>query len=291
MTGRRRARGAGAAALVAVLAAGCGGGGDGDLVIEGEAPAAPYAGPLWVEPQDASLFEEDSVEAAEADAGAAALALECDGAFYQGGGAEIWSEGDGGDDPEGGLRAYFSIEMPGLPEYGYRVEREEDGRVLYSFDVGGETKIAVIVAEDGQDRPGWGPETSAACDPAELPDPWTDDQWYEVWTDADGDRVPIAEVNSSEGSEHCGWQRADFIEMGRDPDRSLYARDPQGVLPGEMLTAPYDGDVEMPADARHTGYRLGDRELSLAADGATAYVRTPDGVEAWPLVRPGMGCA
>ncbi|MEV1008085.1 hypothetical protein [Streptomyces sp. NPDC049881] len=290
MRGVRTAGGLGSAALVAVLAVGCGGRDDG-LVVEGEAPAAPYAGPLWVEPQDPSAFEEDSVEAAEADAGAAALALECDGAFSQGGGADVWSEGDGGDDPEGGLRAYFAIEQPGLPEEGYRVEREDDGRVLFSLDVGGETKVAVIVAEDGEGRPGWGPETAAACDPAELPEEWADEQGYEFWTDADGGRVPVSEISSSEGSAHCDWQAADFLEIGRDADRALYARDPEGVLPGGMLAAPYDGDAALPADARDTGWHLGDRRLSLAADGATAYVRTPEGVEAWPLVVPGMGCA
>ncbi len=57
-----------------------------------------------------------------------------------------------------------------------------------------------------------------------------------------------------------------------------------------MLNAVYDGDVPMPDGARDTGYRLGDRRLWLTDDKSTAYVRTPDGVEAWPRVKDGVGC-
>ncbi|MER6458536.1 hypothetical protein ABT270_38945 [Streptomyces sp900105245] len=56
------------------------------------------------------------------------------------------------------------------PDHGYRAERREADRALYSVDVKGRTKVAVVVAKDQKDRPGWGPpETNAACDPAELP--------------------------------------------------------------------------------------------------------------------------
>ncbi|MGW1750744.1 hypothetical protein ACWCRD_35070 [Streptomyces sp. NPDC002092] len=57
-----------------------------------------------------------------------------------------------------------------------------------------------------------------------------------------------------------------------------------------MLTSPYDGDVRMPAYAHDTGYRVHDRQLWLTGDPGRAYARTPDGVEAWPLVKAGMGC-
>lgn len=281
-----------AVAVAAGLLAGCGGGGGEEgsarLVIDGKPPASPYRGPLSVAHRQ---LDQDTPEGLRAASGAAGRALECDGEIYSGGPSGGWSERDGGGTPEEGLRAYFDMGQPDVPDYGYRVEHEADGRVLYSFDVAGRTKVAVVVAKDRPDSPGWGPETSAWCDPAELPAEFTDDQPYEVWTDRDGKRVPLNEVSSSAGAEHCDWQRAHFLSVGRDAEGKLYARDPHRVLPTGMLTAPYRAEVTMPGDARNTGYRLGDRELWLAADRSTAYVRTSGGVEAWPAVREGMGCA
>ncbi|MER6346913.1 hypothetical protein ACWC10_15575 [Streptomyces sp. NPDC001595] len=275
------------AVLVSVAAAGgCGDGGK-DVVVEGTPPATPYRGPLHVTAPD---LDEDGPRATRIESGAAGRALECDGEIYSGGAGEVWSEGDGGDTPEEGLAAFFDIEQPELPRSGYRVEREEGGRVLFSYDVDGRTKVAVIVAEDRENAPGWGPETSASCDPAELPASFTDSLEYEVWTDEHGDRVPVTRVHSSAGASHCDWQRAHFLSAGRDADARLYARDPDGVLPDGMLTSPYDGDVRMPADARDTGYRRDGRALWFTPDRSVAYVRTPDGAEAWPRVKDGLGC-
>lgn len=278
--------------VLAVAAMGCGASDDGDVVVAGTPPATPYDGPLQVPHRE---VDEDGVEAIRAESGAAGMALECDGEIYDGGGGPGgWGESDGGETPEEGLAAYFDIEQPDVPEDGYRVEREEKDRVLFSYDVDGETKVAVIVARDQKDSPGWGPETSASCDPAELPASFTDTQWYEIWTDENGRRVPIAKVHTSEGAEHCGWQTAHFLSLGGDADEDgrLYGRDPEGVLPDGMLTSAHDGDVRMPEKARDTGYRHEDRALWLVADDPSkAYVRTPDGVEVWPEVAEGHGCA
>lgn len=73
-------------------------------------------------------------------------------------------------------------------------------------------------------------------------------------------------------------------------DRKVYARDPEGVLSSGMLTSTYDGDVAMPAGARSTGYHLDDWELWLTDDMSRVYVRTSDGVEAWPAMKQHMGC-
>ncbi|WP_406439853.1 hypothetical protein OHB14_13890 [Streptomyces sp. NBC_01613] len=283
-----RGRLVGTTVLVAAAAVACGTEKGQDLVVAGTAPAAPYSGPLHV---PAKNLDEDSARATRIESGAAGRALECDGEIYSGGGSDPWSEGDGGATPKEGLKAYFDIEQPDVPRYGYRVEREEADRVLYSFDVGGRTKVAVIVAKDRKNRPGWGPETSASCDPSELPASFTDKQWYEIWTDRHGERVPITKVNSSVGPEHCDWQKAHFLSLGEGKKGKLYARDPDGVLPEGMLTSPYDGDVRMPASAHDTGYRYQDRRLWLTDDPGKAYVRTSHGVEAWPLVSEGMGCA
>ncbi|MGN9762371.1 hypothetical protein [Streptomyces sp. SD31] len=272
--------------LVAAAVVGCGAEGE-SVVVQGTPPPTPYDGPLYVPVRN---LDEDGPRATRIESGAAGRALECDGEIYSGGGGETWSEGDGGSTPEEGLTAYFDIEQPDVPRSGYRVEREENGRVLFSYDVDGRTKVAVVVAEDRKDRPGWGPETSASCDPAELPESFTATQEYEIWTDEDGRRVPITEISSSAGSAHCDWQQAHFLALGTYRDRKLYARDPDGVLDPGMLNAPYDGDVSMPGDAHDTGYRLGDRRLWLTDEKSMAYVRTPDGVEAWPRVKDGMGC-
>ncbi|NNN32636.1 hypothetical protein HLK59_20160 [Streptomyces sp. S3(2020)] len=282
-------------ALMAVAAAGCGsetgsGSGSGkEMVVEGGAPATPYSGPLYI---PGKAWDEEKDDRSDlVDTGAAARALECDWDIYSAGGSEPWSEGDGGTTPEDGLRAYFEIEQPDGPREGFRVEREEGGRVLYSYDVDGRTKMAVIVAKDRKNRPGWGPETSASCDPAEFRASWTDSQGYEIWTDRDGERVPVSLISSSIGPAHCDWQKAHFLSVREGKEELSYARDPDGVLGDDMLEAPYDGDVPLPADAEDTGYRLGERQLWLTDDKRTAYVRTPDGVEAWPQVKKGMGCA
>ncbi|MBK3573293.1 hypothetical protein JHN63_05545 [Streptomyces sp. MBT65] len=271
-------RGLTAVAVLVAVTAGCGTEDGGDTVVAGTPPATPYAGPLYVPATDSDK------------SGAAGRALECDGKTYESGGADAWSKGDGGRTPEGGLRTYFDIEQPDVPRTGYRVERRADGRVLFSYDVDGRTKVAVVVAKDQKNRPGWGPETSASCDPAELPASFTEAHGYEIWTDKDGKRVPTTVVSSSVGAAHCDWQKAHFLQTGEGKKGRLYARDPDKVLPSEMLTAAYDGDVRLPASARDTGYRYQDWQLWLTPDASKAYVRTPDAVEAWPALKHGAGC-
>ncbi|WP_340374258.1 hypothetical protein U5640_03090 [Streptomyces sp. SS7] len=273
------------AALVAAV--GCGAGERSDLVVEGTPPTTPYTGRLDLATR---TLDTHTPQALPAESGAAGRALECDGQISDGGGPDGWSSGDGGDTPEDGLRLFFDMFQPQVPHSGYRVEREADGRVLYSYDVGGRTKVAVVVAEDQQGRPGWGPETNASCDPAELPAAFSDSLGLEIWTDRDGHRVATTTLTSHAGAEHCGWERAHFLGTGGAEDYRQYVRDPDGVLASGLLAAPYDADVRMPADARDTGYRYGHWRLWLTKDRRTAYVRTPEGVEAWPLAKRAVAC-
>lgn len=256
-------------AVTTMTVVACGGDGGGEeAVVEGTPPETPYSGPLN-----------------------AADALECEGKVFDTDKGDAWSKGDGGGTPEEGLKAYFDIYVPEVPRSGYRVEREEGDRVLYSYDVGGRTKVAVVVAKDGKNRPGWGPETSASCDPAELPASVTDSWEYEIWTDRTGRRVPVTKVSSSTGAEHCDWQSAHFLQLGRGAGAAMYVRDPDGLFAtGTQLSAPYDGDVRMPVGAYDAGYRYHDWRLWLTDDKATAYVRTSHGVEAWPLAKNGLAC-
>ncbi|MEV6835631.1 hypothetical protein AB0N17_14120 [Streptomyces sp. NPDC051133] len=211
--------------------------------------------------------------------GAAGRALECDGRIFDGAGPDGWGDSDGADTPEEGPALWLDLFQPNAPGHGYRMERRERNRVLYSFDVGGRTKVAVVVAEDQQDRPGWGPETSASCDPAERPARYAAAWGREVWTDRHGRRVPVSRLNGSTGSAHCGRQSVRFLAL----DGATYARDPDGVLGESLLTAPYRAHVRMPAGAHDTGYRHRHRRLWLTADRSTAYVRTP------MASRPGPG--
>ncbi|MEV5849414.1 hypothetical protein AB0M32_46390 [Streptomyces sp. NPDC051985] len=274
-----------ATVLVMAAAVACDGGVRPAVVVEGTPPATPYRGPLDIPTKE---VDESTPQALRTASGAAGRALECDGQIYWGGGPDGWSRDDGGDSPEDGLRLFFHMFDPEVPRGGYRVERRETDRVLYSYDVGGRTKVAVVVARDQKDRPGWGPETYATCDPSELPASVTSGPgWPEIWTDAHGRRVPVATISGSSGPEHCGWQSAVFLTLG---DRT-YVRDPHGVLAADsLLDGRYDGDVTMPADAHDTGYRFRDRRLWMTDDGDTAYVRTSHGVEAWPKERRDVAC-
>lgn len=274
--------------LLGLTVVGCGDEGiRDDLVVTGTPPATPYAGRLDLPFRESA---DGSEREAEEGSGAAGRALECDAEIYWGSGGDGWGKGEGGSTPEEGLNAYFDMVQPELPDHGYRIESEQGDRVLFSYDVGGRTKVAVVVAKDQPDRPGWGPETNASCDPAELPASFTDSTSEEIWTDRGGHRVATTVLSSYEGAEHCGWESAHFLGMGRDKDSRQYVRDPQGVMEGEMLTAPYDGDVRMPAGAHDTGYRYNDWQLWLTDGKATAYMRTSDGVEAWPEAKDFVAC-
>ncbi|MFG2958105.1 hypothetical protein ACGF5O_30870 [Streptomyces sp. NPDC048291] len=278
-------RGLAATVLAAAAVVGCDGARGPDVVVEGTPPATPYRGPLDIATKEADA---SSPQAMRIASGAAGRALECDGEIYWGTGPDGWSDSDGGGSPEDGLRLFFDMFDPEVPRDGYRVERRGADRVLYSYDVRGRTKVAVVVAKDQRDRPGWGPETNASCDPSELPASVTSGQGrHEIWTDARGHRVPVTKITSSAGAGHCGWQSAHFLTVGG----RTYVRDPHGVFAEDsVLAGRYDGDATMPADAHDTGYRFRGWRLWLTQDGDTAYVRTSHGVEAWPKERRGFAC-
>ncbi|MFF9086252.1 hypothetical protein ACF1BE_07560 [Streptomyces sp. NPDC014991] len=281
---RRRITAVVVAALTAVSAAGCDDGPPPLLAVKGTPPASPYSGPLYVPTRNTDGTGPHALRLAS---GAAGRALECDGEIFDGSGPDAWSAADGGDTPEEGLARYFDMAQPQDPDGGYRVERRSADRVLYSYDVAGRTKVAVVVARDQKDRPGWGPETNASCDPAELPARYAAAWGWEVWTDGHGRRLPVTRISGSAGSGHCGWQSAHFLRL----DDRTYVRDPGGVLGRDgLLRAPYRGDVRMPATAHDTGYHHRDRRLWLTDDRNTAYVSTSHGVEAWPRAKERTGC-
>jgi hypothetical protein len=284
------------AVVAVVLLAGCG-----DTVgVDDIAPdpaGAPYDGPMHVK-----RGYSDEATVLEA-AGAAGLALECDGEPRRGGGGDYV---DGGlekvqDSPQAAFDDLLDQERIEVPEDGYRVERVDDGRVLLSYDVDDRTRVAAVVHEgmtDYDDGTGWGVEAWASCDPAELGIDVAEDLGFQIWTDAAGRPVPTSDVLSFSGSEHCDWQDLTWLDLGmsadndRDFDRYLSDDDEGQLL--DFLSTASDDSAALPADATDTGWQRDGRELWLGQHPRAAYlvsVDDPADVQLWPLVTEQIGCA
>src|SRR3954464_223451 len=144
--------------LIAVLFTGCA-----QRTADTAAPAAtssspsspaPYAGPIDVpgDPDATSLAGR---------AGSALGALECDAPPADGGGGSY----DTGlatvqETPAAALENYLQEEpFQQVPPSGCRAEIEQAARVLFSYDVGGRTRVAFVVADgtaDVEGATGWG---------------------------------------------------------------------------------------------------------------------------------------
>ena len=259
------------------------------MVSEESPVSSPYDGPM-------SLPIDYGDEAAVAErSGAAGRALECDGEPYEGGGADY----DSGlasvqDDATKALENLFREDgySANLPDEGYRIEREDGGRVLFSYDVEERTKIAFIAydrVEDFNHDHGWGIEAWAQCDPSELPDGVTDDLNIGIWADKSGKRVPESTVTSYDGSDHCGWEDITFVVH---LEETQYVRDVGGEL-DEFLRTTYDGSADLPEDATDTGLRHDGRELWIVPAKDAAYlvsIKDAKDIERWPAAKDRIGC-
>lgn len=271
------------------LLAGCG---DQTSVASDGSVASPYQGPL-VLPQD---FGDRAT--AEERSGAAGRAVECVYPVGNGGSGDY----DSGlasvqDDPEAALENWLEEEgawFSGLPDQDYRVERDDGDRVMFSYDLVDKSKAVVIVSDgvhDWNDHTGWGVESWAQCDPAELPAELTEARGIGVWTDRSGVRVPTTVIQSYDGAEHCDWHDIVFLQLGTWEDGEQYLRDTEGVL-SRSLRSTYDDAVPLPARAEDTGWRRDGRELWLTPDAAyLVSVDDPDDVERWPRGRERIACA
>ncbi len=268
--------------LALVTLAACG---NAPLVKSGAPPATPYAGPMSA-PMD--FADEASVMERS---GAAGRALECDGEPYEGGSGNY----DTGlesvqETAKGALENVFQEFANTLPGEGYRIERTDDGRVLFSYDVSKRTKIAFIAADGIKDynhHTGWGIESWAQCDPAEFPESVTKALGIEVWQDPSGARVPVSRIQSSKGAAHCDWEDVTFLLY----KKIAYVRDPRGTL-GDILPS-YDGSAKLPATATDTKLEHYGRRLWIGPDRAAYLVRVDDSgdVERWPAAERHIGCA
>ena len=260
-----------------LLTAGCGEG----VVIGESTVAAPYDGPMHVEavPDHPDVMKRS---------GAAGRALECDGRPYLGGSGYDSGPEEIGSDARAGFAAWVEVSGFTLPPEGYVVERDDGERVLFSYDMGDATKVAVIVKDGirGGDKTGWGVESWASCDPSELPERVTEALDIGVWTDAEGRRVPVTTIRSSQGDEHCGWQDITFLDMSEPPHETQFLRDPEG----ELVTG-YDATARVPSGATDTGFSRDGRRL-WTTDEAAYLVSTddPGDVERWPVATEPGGC-
>ncbi len=275
-----------------ILLAGCA---SPTLVTAGEPAVTPYAGPMHLP----TVSDDPSVLKRS---GAAGRALECTGTRYNGsdgnfdGSVSLAAADSAAEALEGFLE---ETELDGqLPAAGYRLEREDAGRALLSYDVADRTKVAFIAAQEGTgDGKGWRIESWAECDPAELPAEVTDDLGIEVWTDAAGRRVPVTKVRSSQGQEHCEWQDITFLTLGGAGTRTqqFLGGSPDAIaeLEPDALRTTYEANAELPADATDTGLRHDGRELWLAPSGEAAYLvnqQDAGDVERWPAAEEPFGC-
>lgn len=209
-------------------------------------------------------------------------ALECE----IGDGIHTRGIGRGGSgDPRATLKSM--VQAPTVvPVRGYRVLVRSDDAVLYGYRNGGEVKVAVRVARDGER---WRPDGISRCALAEFgAAPMGRDIW--MWTDATG-----RAIHEVRGSEHC-WQSLRILHLSEpgEPETArnirTYVRDPAGEV-RDQWEAAYLGDSMLPVDATFTGYRQGNAELWISADGAAVYMKRGNVVEQWPRVSRAIGCA
>ena len=120
------------------------------------------------------------------------------------------------------------------------------------------------------------------------------------WTNADGCPVRLDIVMTRPWPDHCGGGDVADIVIGwplgsshddRRPYR-IFVRDPQNVLGDPQVSAAFDDDGELPADAVDTGYRQAEAELWMRPnDDAFVYLVFADRVERWPGDARPSGCA
>ena len=233
-------------------------------------------------------------------AAAAVGALECEGKAPYDDGLGVYDDGLAKvqGSAEEALDNYMS--ESGLsfstPSEAYAVERDQDGRVLFSYDVDGRTKVAIFVANDVRDwnrEEGWGVRAWAQCDPSEFPSDVTDHLNIGVWQDDSGQRVPITRIQSFQGAEHCSWEHITFLLLGPERKADWYVKDTSGEL-HELLHTTFSNDAKLPADATDTGFRRDGRQLWVGRAEHAAYLVSLDArddVQRWPQAKRRIGCA
>lgn len=241
----------------------------------------PYDGPLYVE---ASGPHGDS----EVDGGAAERVVSCDGPAVAGGiSGSPYVDGEAFDSPDEAMDESGGGFIFDGARTDFRVARAEEDRVLFTYDVGGITKQAVIV-HDGPaaNDEGWYVESWARCDLAEFPASVAEATGTQLWFDDSGHQVHTDLIVSYAGPEHCDWQESTFLTLGE----ATYVRNPPQDLGDGYFDEEWDDDTELPATADTTGYHRLGADLWLSSDQRRAYVVQGDNVELWPREAKFLGC-
>ena len=223
--------------------------------------------------------------------GAAAGFVDCQGPIGNAGIAANFGASGGAPTPDKAVDVFLEEGLFVLPNRGYRLARKEDGRALFVYEVGGRTRVALIVAwgpgtADTHGGKGWGIESFATCDASEYAAEQDAGLPVTVWEDADGNRVPTTVVSSRQGHEHCGWQGVTFLRLRKQQ----FVGDPDGVIEQAPLQATFAADTDLPDDATDTGYRHDGDALWVAADGNAVYLVGDDGVQRWPAAKSMIAC-
>jgi hypothetical protein len=102
---------------------------------------------------------------------------------------------------------------------------------------------------------------------------------------------PVTAATSYRGSDHCGWQGVEFLELTyQHGERAQYVRDVSGRLSPTPM-AGYQAVVERPDTAADTGWRdTSKRELWLSQQQEAAIVNSSGSWELWPRTPYTMGC-
>lgn len=169
--------------------------------------------------------------------------------------------------------------------------------------------VTTIVTFEGEppivvSRPeGCPAEPGSPIDLAAEPASWLAFGSYLRWTDTAGCPVRIDVISHIHGAEHCEWESASYISVGRPFGASInrgpfseetvnrYIWDPHQVLPGGPPARSLDLD-DLPDSVYDTGYRRDGAALWLdPADEATVYVVSGSSAEVW-VRNPTLGlCA
>ena len=223
-------------------------------------------------------------------------ALSCEGRVYATRQIVRAEQGVWQPSPESALQAGLQLgEQWWLDPTDLRTSVRKETRVVFVHDVAGRARFAALVERGPRDHiDEWRLSSWAMCEPSELTGDDADNVGYGVWLDAGGDPVPISEVMTLRGPEHCGWEDVTFIEVDRDvPAIQQFVHDPSGELDDRLRTT-YAERAGLPSDALDTGWRRGGLALWLQPRGDAAYLvnlADPTDVERWPRAKRTIGCA
>jgi len=224
--------------------------------------------------------------------GSASDAVDCSGSPYRTGSGNYDSgPEDVRDDARGALDDWLEQEGWSLPDVEWAEAARQGDEALFTWSSAGSVLAAFVVRDgtDGlDDHRGWGVASYAVCDPADWPPDKSDEIGVEVWTNADGDRVPTSLIQSFRGPEHCGWEETTFLFLGKDGEDGLFYGTPDPDF-DRFLRTTYAAHAEPPGDAADTGYRRDGRELWVTPD--AAYLVAADGdAERWPAPEQPIYC-